>query len=370
MEYKFTRSVVVMRQLAKESSRTPPSEGNSPFEYVDRSLTILGRTSDVHSERMRKEFLSQREFIANQIKEVDKKLEDAKKEMDGQFNVVDKRFNEVNKRFNVVNKRFDVMDKRFDVMDKRFDVMNKRFDVMDNRFDAMNKRFDVVDKRFDAVDKKIDSVNNNMRDYLSHMQKASRNSLRTRGWEEIYPVGSLDSHGGIQTPDYFPRNVRHFWRLKDPTQSKSSVASVAEILRLTRETVDRLVYLIRFYKIQGYEEWGRDADSLEGYSDSNDSSEGTSESSRLLMPIPLEEAVRSNSEIAHRALGAQLGLAYDEIQRFMERAKELSQGQVISNKRGRDDQAPEERKKRGFNLSDLTEVTSPTEPRSSQERTG
>jgi len=139
---------------------------------------------------------------------------------------------------------------------------------------------------------------------------------------------------------------------------------------LIRKTVDRLVYLTRFYKIQGYEEWGRDADSLEGYSDSDDSSEGTSESSRLPMPISLEEAVRSNPEIAHRALGAQLGLAYDEIQRFMERAKELSQGQVIGNKRGRDDQASEERKKRGFNLSDLTEVTSPTEPPSSQGRTG
>lgn len=318
MEYKFTHSVVVMGQLAKESSRTPPSEGNSPFEYIDRSLTILGRTSDVHSERMREEFLSQREFIAHQIKEVEIKV-------DGRFNEVEKRSEDTEEKMRA---------------------------------------------RFNKVDKKIDGMDNKMRDYLNHMQKASRNFLRTRGWEEIYPMGSLAPHGGIQTPDYFPRNVRHFWRLKDATQSKSSVTNVAEILRLIRETVDRLVYLIRFYKIQGYEEWGRDADSLEGYSDSDDSSEGTSESSRLPMPISLEEAVRSNPEIAHRALGAQLGLAYDEIQRFMERAKELSQGQVIGNKRGRDDQASEERKKRGFNLSDLTEVTSPTEPRSSQGRTG
>ncbi len=325
MEYKFTHSVVVMGQLAKESSRTPPSEGNSPFEYIDRSLTILGRTSDVHSERMREEFLSQREFIAHQIKEVEIKV-------DGRFNEVEKRSEDTEEK--------------------------------------MRARLNKVDKKLDEVDKKIDGMDNKMRDYLNHMQKASRNFLRTRGWEEIYPMGSLAPHGGIQTPDYFPRNVRHFWRLKDATQSKSSVTNVAEILRLIRETVDRLVYLIRFYKIQGYEEWGRDADSLEGYSDSDDSSEGTSESSRLPMPISLEEAVRSNPEIAHRALGAQLGLAYDEIQRFIERAKELSQGQVIGNKRGRDDQASEERKKRGFNLSDLTEVTSPTEPRSSQGRTG
>ena len=336
MEYKFTRSVVVMGQLAKESSRTPPSEGISPLEYVDRSLTILGRTSDVHSERMRKEFLSQRKFIANQIKDVERKLEDVKAEMDGRFNEVDKKLEDAKEE----------MDGRFNEVDRKLEDLKK------------------------TMDGRIDGVNNNMRDYLNHMQKASRNFLRTRGWEEIYPVGSLDSHGGIQTPDYFPCNVRHFWRLRDPTQSKSSVANVAEILRLTREIVDRLVYIIRFYRIQGYEEWVRDADSLEGYSDSNNSSEGTSEPSRLPMPISLEEAVRSNPEIAHRALGAQLGLAYDEIQRFMERAKELSQGQVIGNKRGQDDQASEERKKRGFNLSDLTEVTSPTEPRSSQGRTG
>lgn len=97
------------------------------------------------------------------------------------------------------------------------------------------------------------------------------------------------------------------------------------------------MYLIRFYKIQGYEEWGKDAHSLEGYSDSNDFSEGTSESLRLSMPILLKEAVRSNPEVAHRALGAQQELAYDKIQRFMKRAKESSQGQVIDNKRERDD---------------------------------
>jgi len=343
MEYKFTHSVVVMGKLAKESSRTPPSEGSSPFEYIDRSLTILGRTSDVHSERMREEFLSQREFIAHQIKEVEIK--------------VDGRFNEVEKK----------MDGRFNEADKK---LEEKMEKVDRRFEEVDRRFEKVDRRFDEVDRRFDEVDNKMRDYLNHMQKASRNFLRTRGWEEIYPVGELDPHGGIKTPDYFPRNVRHFWRLKDPTQSKSSVANVAEILRLIRETVERLVYLIRFYKIQGYEEWGRDEDSLEGYSDSDDSSEGTNESSRFPMPISLEEAVRSNPEIAHRALGAQLGLAYDEIQRFMERAKELSQGQVIGNKRGRDDQASEERQKRGFNLSNLTEVTSPTEPRSSQGRPG
>lgn len=142
------------------------------------------------------------------------------------------------------------------------------------------------------------------------------------------------------------------------------------MLRLTMYAVDRLIYLIRFYKIQGYEEWGMNADSLEGDSDSDESGENSSKSSRL--PIPLEVAVRSNPEIAHRALAAELGLAYDGIQRFMERAQELSQSQAKEhNKRRQNEQTSEDSKRRSFKRSseeEETEVTSPTEPFSSQGR--
>ena len=141
-----------------------------------------------------------------------------------------------------------------------------------------------------------------------------------------------------------------------------------EITGLMKETVDQLVRLIRFYYIQGYKDWGRDADSLEGYRDSDNSSEESSQSSRL--PISLEVAVRSNPETAHRVLGGgQLGLAYDKIQKFMGRAEELKQARVIGQKRGLEEQASEDRKKRSFKMSpEGTEVTSPTEPRSSQGR--
>ena len=87
------------------------------------------------------------------------------------------------------------------------------------------------------------------------------------------------------------------------------------------------------------------------------------------MSISLKKTVQSNSEVAHRALRTQLELTYNEIQRFMKRVKESSQDQVIDNKRKRDNQTSEERKKRDFNLSDLTEVTSLTKSRSSQGRT-
>ena len=339
MEYKFTRSLVVMGKLARDASRTPPSEEDSPFGYVDQSLTILGRTFDSHDQRMRQEFLGQRDFIATQFKEVEKKMDGRFKEMDGRFKEMDGRFKE--------------MDGRFEEVDERFNKMEKK---IDERFKKMEK---TMDGRFEEFDTK-------MRGRFLHMQNASRNFLRTRGWEEIYPVGTLDARGGIHTPEHFPRTVRRFWSLKDSSQSKHPENKMT-ILRLTLQTVDRLIQLIRFYNIQGYEEWGTDADSFEGESDSDESAERSSKSSGI--PVTLEVAVRSNPEIAHRALAAALGLAYDGIQKFMERAQELSQARAKERrKRRHEEELSEERKRRGLKRSveeEGTEITSPTEPLSS-----
>lgn len=203
MEYKFTRSVVVMGQLAKESSRTPPSEGNSPFEYIDRSLTILGRASDVHSERMREEFLSQREFIAHQINEVEIKV-------DGRFNEIEKRSEDAEEK---IRARFKEVEKQFEDAEEK---MHGRFKEADKKMDG----------RFKETDKKIEEVDKKMRECLNHIQNASRNILRTRGWEAISPVGSFDPQGGVHIPKYFPRTVRHFWRLKYPPQSKQPAGNI------------------------------------------------------------------------------------------------------------------------------------------------
>ena len=104
MEYKFKHSLVVMGQLAQDTARTPPSEDGPPLEYVDRSLTILGRAFDTYNQKMQREFLSQREFIASQFREVEKK-------MDGRFQEVEEKMNE---RFQEVNERFQKLDRRFD----------------------------------------------------------------------------------------------------------------------------------------------------------------------------------------------------------------------------------------------------------------
>jgi DNA anti-recombination protein RmuC len=154
-----------MKQLAQGTARTPLSEGDPPFEYVDRSLTILGRTLDTHDERIRQEFLGQHNFIASQFREVDRRFEEVEKKMD------------------------------------------RRFEEMDEQLKDVNKK---MDERFKETDKKIEEMNKKMREYLNHTQNTSRNTLRTRGWKAIPPVRLFDPQGEIHFPEYFPRTVEHF----------------------------------------------------------------------------------------------------------------------------------------------------------------
>ena len=128
--------------------------------------------------------------------------------------------------------------------------------------------------------------------------------------------------------------------------------------------VDQLIYLVRFYRIQGYQEWGYWAESPQEESDSDKLTEGSSRSSGR--PVTLEAAVRTNPEIAHRALAGVLGLAYDGIEAFMRRAKQLGQAPARQlSKRRHEEQPSQDRRKRSFKRSpdeELTEVTTPTEP--------
>jgi len=196
-EYEFTRSYAVIKQLAGDSARTPPSEGDSPFGYVDRSLTILGRTFDTHSQRIRQEFLGQREFIASQSRGMEKRI------------------------------------------DRQFEQTVKRSEEMER---SIEKRFERVDRQFKEIDKQIgrrsEELDDKMRQRLEYMQNASRNILRTRGWEAISPVGSFDLQGRVCIPDYFPRTVKHFWRLKEPSQSKLPTGQIKQILTMRSGSFD------------------------------------------------------------------------------------------------------------------------------------
>ena len=113
MDFKFTRSLVVMGQLAQDIARTPPHEDDPYLEYVDRSLAVVGRTFNGYDQKIRQEFLAQREFIASQSREVERR-------MDGRFEEVSCRFQELEKK---MDERFEEVDRRFQKVDRRFDKL-------------------------------------------------------------------------------------------------------------------------------------------------------------------------------------------------------------------------------------------------------
>ena len=78
--------------------------------------------------------------------------------------------------------------------------------------------------------------------------------------------------------------------------------------------------LLRFYQVWGYEE-RRNTDNLDAATDSDEPSDSSNQSS--IPPISLETAVRLNLEVAHRVLATHLGLSYENVEKFIERAQQL-----------------------------------------------
>ena len=194
-----------MGQLAQDTARTPPSNDNPPLEYVDRSLTILGRVSNVHDQRIQQEFLVQRQFIASEIREVEKKMdgrfEEMEKKMDGRFEEMEKK-----------------MDGRFEMVDKRFEELGKK---MDGRFEEVNKRFEEVEKRFQKVDHRFDKQDCQIRDIKVQLENAAaitRNGHLRRMHQPINlikvlkPAGDLNSFMWTSHPQV-PKHMKNTYIL-------------------------------------------------------------------------------------------------------------------------------------------------------------
>ncbi|KAI9811306.1 MAG: hypothetical protein M1832_000920 [Thelocarpon impressellum] len=178
--------------------------------------------------------------------------------------------------------------------DIRSDVVDRRFDAVDRRFDDVDGLFEAVDRRFRAVDQQLDD-----------MKARGYNSLANRGWSPIYLPRMQDSDGSYQLPKYGPREVKHFW-------------------------LDKLIYLVHFYKINGQVSW-LNYDDMDDYF------------LPAALPHMTEEdvgkGVRADPERALQALAIRLGLKYDHISAFMTRADQMaetdsgSSGKAIVKKR-------------------------------------
>lgn len=170
--------------------------------------------------------------------------------------------------------------------------MDRRFEKIDERFEKIDERFDRMDQRFKRADIR-----------LEEMRARQLNSMCSRAHEPIHAIAKMEASDEapylVRVPRYFPKNVGQFWRLKSPGQGKFECIDGAFPHRHqpanmgTRE--DKLIYLIRFYEIQGYEGWGPSYDAYTTEQSAHESS-STDDSSNLkkstTSELTLDDAVR------------------------------------------------------------------------------
>ncbi|PVH68433.1 hypothetical protein DL98DRAFT_662180 [Cadophora sp. DSE1049] len=177
-----------------------------------------------------------------------------------------------------------------------------------NRLDQMEG--DMGEMKSDIGEMKSDM--GEMKARLNQMEGRSFNRSRVQPRHTLSSIGIYNPDVGFTLPDYFPPTINDFWKLQFPPQEK------------------KLIYLLRFYQIQGYEQWGQAVDGFDQSpaGDTQDpltsgsSSQSQSDDSDDSSPddLSLEEAARKYPRVAIEELGSILGIVFEDIQNFFERA--------------------------------------------------
>jgi DNA anti-recombination protein RmuC len=227
LEYRFTRSTPVLRDLARTRSvATSPlltssserTEKANPFEFIDGSLGLLADLQKTQDNDLRREFKQQRDFINEKFEReqyengrrdqaVDERFTKIKEKLENFKQEVGQRFEEVGQRFEEVGQRFEEVGQRFEEVGQRFEEVGQRFDRVEQRFE---QRFEEVGQRFEEVGQRFDE-----------MRAMMFNSLSYRAHDNIHPV-SVFIGNRLRKPDenYFPRNIREFWSLHSRSPKK------------------------------------------------------------------------------------------------------------------------------------------------------
>jgi DNA anti-recombination protein RmuC len=213
LEYRFTKSTPVLRDLARTRSvATSPlltssserTEKANPFEFIDGSLGLLADLQKTQDNDLRREFKQQRDFI-------NEKFEREQYENGRRDQAVDERFTKIKEKLEnfkqEVGQRFEEVGQRFEEVGQRFEEVGQRFDRVEQRFE---QRFEEVGQRFEEVGQRFDE-----------MRAMMFNSLSYRAHDNIHPV-SVFIGNRLRKPDenYFPRNIREFWSLHSRSPKK------------------------------------------------------------------------------------------------------------------------------------------------------
>jgi archaellum component FlaC len=240
LEYRFTRSTPVLRDLARTRRQSPPSpllrtssghaEKVKTLEFIDSSLSLLGdlqRDQDdlqkAQDNHIRREFEQQREFIRDKFAQeqyengrrdstVDQRFTKIKEQLESFRKEIDKRFEEVGQRFEEVGQRFEEVGQRFEEVGQRFEEVGQRFDEAESKFDDFSNQ---VDQRFDQVDQQFSEINARMFNALSYRDR-----------HPIQPLAVLRG-GRLREPDKdcFPGTVKEFLAMRSAPNSEFYTSS-------------------------------------------------------------------------------------------------------------------------------------------------
>ena len=279
----FPLSLPIIKRVGPD----PQLDPHDRDDYLDKSLAVLGESQQFQDKGICHEFKQQRRYM-------DERFDEQRKYMDGRF------------------------DEQRKYMDGRFDEQRK---YMDGRFDEQRR---YMDGRFDDIDQRFEEA------------RAVRfNSLCCRAHDTIRPIPRIKalskSEHVLQMPSFFPKNVAKFWELTQPAhgQSHTHGHSRLEVTTgwLTRYIVDNLIYLAKFYQIEGYRDWEDSGDAAFDWDPAANSNKGHENTWR---EQALEDAVRRHPDRALGALAQILGLVYKEIQRCMDNLEHHRQLQSLN----------------------------------------
>ncbi|KAJ5620339.1 hypothetical protein N7510_004323 [Penicillium lagena] len=149
------------------------------------------------------------------------------------------------------------------------------------------------------LERKVDHLQTDIGEIKNRLRYEGRkhwNSISNTATANIAIIPYISEDGVVEWPNWFPKTVWRFWRLKQPSR------------------VHRLVELAEFYQLGGYEDWTRIQSHHMMFDVDNDSDSSDGETRHSLTR---EEAVRQFPEAALQALAARLGLVYSSIRNEM-----------------------------------------------------
>lgn len=145
------------------------------------------------------------------------------------------------------NQYVSARQKQDDRLKREFSNVHTRIDELDDRVDArfnkVDARFDKIDALLQKMDARMDRMDTRMDEMSVDIKRSEALSVNARLRHPFFPIRPIPAyhHGsGLVFPDTYPKDAKTFFSLREPSSDAQK--------RL-------LIYLVRFYDIQGYKNW-------------------------------------------------------------------------------------------------------------------